>query len=178
MKSIGPPLILLGSDCLTGLQIARILWRRGVPVFGVADQPRSAYCRSRAVVETVEDQGAAGLRSLLDRLRVRYEGLPILLPCTDRSVAWLASLSPSLSGRATVLLPIGDTLDQLGDKAKFHEIASAAGWPVPETRIVREPSDLARVAAEISLPLAVKPPRRSPAWRAANVSPMEALSSE
>ena len=66
------------------------------------------------------------------------------------------------------MLPIGDTLDQLGDKAKFHEIASAAGWPVPETRIVREPSDLARVAAEISLPLVVKPPRRTPAWRDAS----------
>ena len=27
---VKPPVVLLGTDCLTGLQTSRILWRRGV----------------------------------------------------------------------------------------------------------------------------------------------------
>ena len=168
VKSMRPPIILLGSDCLTALQIARILWRRGVPVFGIADRPTSAYCRSRAVVGTFEDQGEAGLYALLDELRADYDGPPIILPCTDRSVAWLANAVSGLSGKATVLMPSGETLDQLADKVRFHEYAIASGWRVPQTWILRDLEGLTRVASEIPVPFVVKPPRRTPAWRDAS----------
>ena len=163
-----PPVILLGNDCLTGLQIARILWRRGVPVFGLADRPDSPYCRSRAIVRTVADTGEDAFTSLLAQLRSRYEEEPAVLPCTDRSTFFLAENAGRLKGERARIVPPAATLDRLGDKAELHLLAQESGWFVPQTRIVREETQLSPAADELGLPLVVKPPRRTSAWLAAS----------
>lgn len=159
-----PPVILLGNDCLTGLQIARILWRRGVPVFGLAGRPESAYCRSRALVRTEADTGEAGFASLLSRLRRDYGEEPVVLPCTDRSTFFLADNAAQLRNERRRLIPSTATLGRLGDKARLSRLARQRGWRVPETRIVHDAAELERAANELSLPLVVKPPRRTPGW--------------
>jgi D-aspartate ligase len=40
-----------------------------------------------------------------------------------------------------------DTVLMLHDKARFHESAVAHGWPVPNGVVVREPSDVAKIAS-------------------------------
>ncbi|MDH3223561.1 MAG: hypothetical protein OEO23_07585, partial [Gemmatimonadota bacterium] len=42
-----PPAVVIGLDSMQGLQAARILTRRGVPVHGIAANPRSALARTR-----------------------------------------------------------------------------------------------------------------------------------
>ena len=162
------PVILLGNDCLTGLQVARILWRRGVPVVGIADRPDSPYCRSRALVRTEAEGGEAGFASLIGRLREEYGAEPVVLPCTDRAAFFLAEHAPRLlRGRPRMIASTG-TLDRLGDKARLPVLARESGWHVPETRVVRDEADLARAGDELSAPLVVKAPRTTPAWRAAS----------
>src|SRR3954470_11708418 len=45
----GPAAVVVGLDCVTGLQTARILHDRAIPVIGVAGDPAHFACRSRAV---------------------------------------------------------------------------------------------------------------------------------
>jgi predicted ATP-grasp superfamily ATP-dependent carboligase len=159
-----PPVVLFGSDCLTGLQIARILWRLGVAVTGVADRPASAYCRTRALRRVATTRDAGELVALLDALKAEHGCPALLLPCTDRFAAWLSGHRDELEGRAVLLWPPADTLDLLADKARFYRWAQEGGFRLPETRVVESLEAIERAAQEMSFPLVIKPPRRTPAW--------------
>ena len=49
----GPAAVVIGLDCATGLQTARILARHGVPVIGIAADRRHPCCRTRVCREIV-----------------------------------------------------------------------------------------------------------------------------
>lgn len=160
-----PPIVLLGSDCLTGLQMARILWRRGVPVIGVADDPGDPYCRSRAVVGSEPAQAwrddPAGRMRAVGRAFGRR---PVAMACSDGFAWWLNEHRAALSDHADFLLPPQDTLRLLSDKSRFYRYALARGLPVPDTRFARNAAELRAAADGMRFPVYLKPPRRTPAW--------------
>ena len=158
------PVVLLGSDCLTGLQIARILWRRGVPVVGIAENPTSPYCRTRAVQRTLAAPDESAFRSLLDDLCATHGRAPLLLPCTDHFAEWLSLRRDPLEGRGRMLLPSADTLDLLANKARFSRYAKGSGCPSPESWVVEELDELMRAAEVMHFPIVMKPARRNPEW--------------
>ena len=49
-----PYAIVIGLDCFTGLQTARILAGRGIPVIGIASDPQHACCRTKACENVLE----------------------------------------------------------------------------------------------------------------------------
>jgi len=163
-----PPALLLGSDSLTGLQIARLLWRRRIPVIGLADRPGSPYCRSRAFSRTLGPGTLDDPVPALEALAADHGARPVLLACSDEHARWLNEHRNLLARHADFLLPDADTLDRLSDKARFYRYGLEQGLALPETRIVKTPEELERAARELGFPLVVKPPRRSAAWRAAS----------
>jgi D-aspartate ligase len=82
-----PYAIVIGLDCITGLQTARILARRGVPVIAIAKDRTHYCCRTNVcqkilVADTSSDEFISMLESLGPGLRQKA----VLFPCTDMSV--------------------------------------------------------------------------------------------
>lgn len=163
------PAILLGIDRLLGLQLARILWRHGIPVVGVAEDPASHHCRTRAARRIVSGRDFdADPEGLLAGWEVEYGARPVVIPCLDERVWWLDAHRALVSRHADFLLPEPEDLARLGDKARFYRLLIERGGPLPETRFVDRPEAREPAARELGLPLIVKPPRRSPGWMRAS----------
>jgi predicted ATP-grasp superfamily ATP-dependent carboligase len=169
MSRFEPTVVLLGVDRLIGLQLARILWQRGVPVVGVALNPRAHYCRTRAVtkvlaMEDFEADPVAALAELSAGSGREADSRPILIPCLDELVWWLAERREELAPHADFLLSSTDCLERLADKAAFCRELEAEGHPLPETRLCADAAALEAAARTLTFPVVVKPPRRSPEW--------------
>ena len=146
-----PPAVVVGLDCVTGLQTARLLAGRGVPVIALAANPRHFCARSRVPrrVVAAPTQGD-GLTRALERLGT---GLPggepaFLLPCTDGAVLTISRDRERLAGPYRFVLPPHGVIERLMDKVAFAEHARDHGLPIPPTVILRTRSD-AEAAAEV-----------------------------
>jgi len=160
-----PPVVLFGSDYLTGLQTARILWRRQVPVIGVANNPRAPFCQTRAVVRAVPFAGLADdPLPLLRELRTQYGARPVVLACTDEFVWWLNDHREAVGEEADFLLAPSDTLRLLADKTQFYRYAIKHKLPLPPTRFIKNTEELEQAAREMTFPLLLKPARHTPEW--------------
>lgn len=160
-----PPVVLLGTHCLTGLQASRILWRKGVPVIGVSDKVKRAYCRTRSVKRTIATPEIwDNPIPPLQEIAAQYEARPVLIPCTDEFVWWLNERRKAIGEVADFLLPPHDVLELLSDKARFYRYATEHNLPLPETRIVATLKELELASREMSFPTVLKPPRKSPEW--------------
>jgi D-aspartate ligase len=159
-----PTAVVVGLDCITGLQTARILAARGVPVTGVASDPRHFCCRTRAVDAVIHQDTAAP--SLIDALEVLANELdrpPVLVPCTDQSVLLIAQHRERLDVCAHVVQPKLQVIETLMDKVAFAGYAEEHGLPVPVTRVVRSEAG-AHAAEALDFPCIVKPAVRSATW--------------
>ena len=114
--SHAPHAVVVGIDVYTGLQTARILASRGVPVIGVAGDPRHPFCRARACERIV----AAGTSSedlvpALQALGPELEHKAILFPCTDMSVLVISRHRHRLADHYHVVLNVGEkkTISQI-----------------------------------------------------------------
>lgn len=164
-----PPAIVLGLDCLTGLQSARLLWRSGIPVVGVAEDPRSPYCRTRAAREVVgADVWGADPRPALRRWREQYRARPVLLPCSDDTVWWVDRHRSALAQEADFLIPSSDVLERTADKGNFYRHCIESGLRLTPTRFLRTEEELLGATREMGLPVVLKPPRRTRAWMEAS----------
>lgn len=159
-----PPAILLGSDCLTGLQVARILWRSGVEVIAVARDRDSPYCRTRATVATFSSTVLENPSSFLSQVRADSGTNPVVLACTDEYAQWLNAHREAVVDHAHLLLPPRDTLDLMSNKARFYRWVVEQGLELPDTRFIRSSEDLERAAQEMAFPIVVKPPHRTRDW--------------
>lgn len=161
-----PPAVVVGLDCTTGLQSARILAARGIPVVGVAADPRHPCCRTRACREVVAaDTGGPGLLEALARLGGRLEGPAVLLPCTDLAVLHLSRGRGELGGAFRLVLPAPDTVETLVDKGRFHAWAEQEGIPVPRARVLACRDDVEAACRELRFPCILKPAVKTPEWK-------------
>lgn len=158
------PAVVIGLDCITGLQTARILAARGAPVVGVAGDVRHFAARTRVcervVASPLDDER---LVDTLVSLRPQLGGRPVLFPCTDLSVLLVSRHRHRLTGYR-VLLPEHDVVELLMDKMRFLQWASAQGLPVPRTAVLRGRDDALLAADSMPYPCVLKPPVKSPTW--------------
>jgi D-aspartate ligase len=160
-----PPAVVIGLDCVTGLQTARILAGHGIPVIGVAANPRHPCCRTRVCERIVAtDTSGPALIDTLVRLGPSLEGAAVLVPCTDLSVLLTSRHREQLSPWFLLSLPDAEVVEMLVDKARFHLFAEREGLPVPPTRLLRSAEDAAEAARELRFPLILKPSVKSPEW--------------
>ena len=90
-----PPAIIVGLDCITGLQSARILSGHGIPIIGIAADPTHFCCRTRACAQVLyADTGSEAFVRVLQALGPGLPQRAVLYPCTDMSVLLISRLSP------------------------------------------------------------------------------------
>jgi D-aspartate ligase len=160
------PAVVVGLDCITGLQAARILAARGVPVIGVASDPKHFCCRTRIVQEVITaDTEGPGLIAALEFLGSQLPGPAVLIPCTDASVLQIAHARQRLAGSYRIVLPETDVLLTLQDKIRFVRFAESIGLPVPATFLLHTRAEAEKAAVALSYPCMLKPTVRTPRWQ-------------
>ena len=173
-----PSAIVLGFDCITGLQIARQLHRFGVQVTGLVANPGHFTAASRAVQRVV----ALGIEDpqLLPRLIDLAEPCrPVLIPATDAAVKFLCAHTDALAPhfRSAVWAP--DAVRRALGKIEFAAEAERHALPVPRTAAVRSLPELRAAAAALRSPYVLKPDHKTPDWdRGAPTKIIEADSPE
>lgn len=159
------PALLLGMDNLIGLQISRFLWKSGVPVIGIAEEPGSHHCRTRSVLRIIPSTELMNdhLR-LLKEIKREFGVKPVLIPCRDEYVWWLSDHQEAIKDHADFLLAPSEVLMRLSDKVQFYQWAMENRLPIPETRFVYSTEDVDRAAKEVRFPIVIKPPRHTVQW--------------
>lgn len=160
-----PRAVVVGLDCATGVQTARVLAGRGVPVVGVVRDPRHPCARTRACERVVVgDTASDALVGVLQTLGAGFGARAVLVPCTDMSVLVASRCRDALAAAYHVLLPPADVVELLLDKARFATFAATAGLPIPPTFVLRGRDDALHAAATLRYPAVLKPAVKTPAW--------------
>jgi D-aspartate ligase len=162
---VRPPAIVIGLDCLQGLQTARILAGRGIPVIGIAKDP-SHYAVSTRVCDTIMtvDTGGPALVDLLVELGPTFGSRPVLFPCQDKNVLVLSRARDRLDAWYSIALADPEVVETLADKASFYEYGASVGLPLPPTYVLRDRADAEHAAARLPYPSILKPSVRLRDW--------------
>jgi D-aspartate ligase len=170
VTSVPPRAVVVGLDNVTGLQSARILARRGVPVIGVAGDPRNFACATNVCERIVmADLGTDALIDALRGIGSNLDRKAVLLPCTDITVMALSRHREALGGAFELVLPDHDVVELLMDKARLAGYLFERGFPLPRTETLRTRADAERAAAVLRFPAVVKPSLKDPGWEAAGL---------
>lgn len=161
------PAIIIGLDSLPGIQLARLLAWRGVPVIALARRPDHYCCKTNVCrhIRFADTQTAAFVDTLLD-LAPTLPDKAVLFPCTDMSVWHLAQQRRRLEDYYHVPLPSTAVIEQLLDKVAFYTYAQAQHLPIPRTCFLSSRHEAEAAAQTLTFPCVLKPPKRTPQWTA------------
>jgi D-aspartate ligase len=160
-----PYALIIGIDCITGLQSARILARHGVPVIGLAKDPNNFCCKTNVCEKILQVNTASeDLVVLLEALGPAFEQKAVLFPCTDMSVLTLSRHRQRLVDKYHIALPEPDVVEMLMDKVSFYTYAQQHDLPIPKTFLLRNRFDAETAANQLAFPCIMKPPIKSPTW--------------
>lgn len=160
-----PYAIIVGLDSIQGLQSARILAGRQVPVVGIS-MNESFYSNKTQVCERIYfvNTGNEEVIDLLIKLGPSLNQKAVLFPCQDKNVLILSKHRDRLSPWYHLMLPAHETIEMLSDKAAFYQYAKANGFPIPQTFILKSQEDALEAAASLKYPCIIKPPVRLSSW--------------
>jgi predicted ATP-grasp superfamily ATP-dependent carboligase len=162
-----PTAVVVGLDCITGLQTARILADRGVPVVGVVADAGHFCARTRFARQiVVSPTSGEALIETLEKLAAHLPGPAVLIPCTDGAVLAISRWRERL-GAYRFVLAEHDVIETLMDKVRFAEYALTAGLPIPATRLLRTEADALAAGAELTYPAVLKPALKTASWTGA-----------
>jgi predicted ATP-grasp superfamily ATP-dependent carboligase len=163
---VQPYAVIIGLDCITGLQTARILARWGVPVIAIASDPNHYCCRTKVCEQILfADTASEAFIKVLEGLGPGLEQKAVLVPCTDMSVLLISRHRRRLGGWYHLALPEPEVVEMLMDKMSFYAYAQAEGLPIPRTFLLRSRADAERAARELAFPCILKPPIKTPTWQ-------------
>lgn len=152
------PAVLIGLDSMQGLQAARILHDRGVPVIAFAKDPKNHACSTNVCEEIrFTDTRSEALLDSLEELGRNLEGKAVLFPCEDRNVQLVSSHRDRLGEWFHIALPPADVVEMLMDKTSFYSFAQDQGLPIPPTYFLRSRQDLDVALATLQFPAILKP---------------------
>lgn len=160
-----PYAIVVGLDSFTGLQTARILHKRGVPVIGISQNPAHACAQTNVCKLKL----SAGLShgefvDLLSELAPKFNQKPVLFPCSDLTVLAISRNREQLAPHYHIALPDAETVEMLVDKVQFYTFAMKEGFPIPQTYFLKNESEMEAIADRMSYPCMMKPPIKAPEW--------------
>lgn len=160
-----PHAFVIGLDCITGLQTARILADHGIPVIALAKDPNHFCCQTRVCERIIRANTAS--EEFIEVLETMGPDLPqkaVLFPCTDMSVLTLSRHRERLAAWYHVVLPEPDVVEMLMDKVHFYTYAQQKGLPIPRTFFLRSRADAEDAANQLTFPCIMKPPMKTPTW--------------
>ena len=159
MTAARTPAIVLSGHTMA-LAVVRALGRAGVPVVVLHYDARDMAQTSRFVVADIrvphplEDDG--GFIDALMAQGRRFDG-GILIPASDESIVAASRHKALLQQHYLVACPEWEITERFIDKTKTYALARSNDIPAPRTVVPLGPEDLADLAAEIGLPLLLKP---------------------
>ncbi len=160
-----PYAIVIGLDCITGLQTARILADRNVPVIAIAKDLNHPCCRTKVCERIIHAHtGSEEFIRTLENLGPTLSQKAVLFPCTDMSVLLISRNRERLRGWYQIALPAPETVEMLMDKVHFYTYAQEAGLPIPGTFFLKSRGDAEQAAAKLNYPCILKPPMKTPTW--------------
>ena len=162
-----PNVIVIGLDCMTGLQSTRIFVNHGIPVIGIAKNAKHYCARSRLPEKIYEaDIASEAFITLLERIGPDFAVKPVLIPCTDMSVFQISTHREKLEPYYRFALPAHDTVAMLMNKVSFYQYALDHELAIPKTFLLHNKEDAERFAEELSYPALLKPPLKTKLWEA------------
>jgi D-aspartate ligase len=161
----GAPAVIIGLDCLPGIQTARILAENGVRVIGIARDPNHPFshtntCAAIRFITLAQDE----LMSALEVISSEFDQKAVLYPCTDRSVLLVSRNRRVLQQHYHIALPEPETLEMLMDKTSFFRFAREHGLPVPATFLLRTRDEAIAASQQIPFPGIMKPGFKTSNW--------------
>jgi predicted ATP-grasp superfamily ATP-dependent carboligase len=161
-----PNAIIIGLDSITGLQTARILFQRGIPVIGIAKDLTHFCCKTNVCAQILETRtDNEELISTLERLRPTLKEKAVLFPCSDIAVLVISRYRDRLQAGYHIVLPAADVIEMMIDKVKFYRYARESGFPIPDTYFLSSRGDAEKATRQLGFPAILKPPYRSDQWR-------------
>ncbi len=156
------PAVVLGLDTMQGLQTARILARRGVPVFGYVNHSSSYAARTNVCRQVF---GLDESEDLVEHLcSLDFGCKPVLIPCQDGKVLTVSRNRDRLARHFEFVLPEAATVEMMMDKTSFYRYARIHGFPIPPTFFVADRRQAETAAAQVPYPAVIKPSYRSTGW--------------
>lgn len=160
-----PYAIIIGLDSMQGIQAARILAHRKVPVIALAEDPKHPSCRTRVCEEILfANTGSEELIRTLDTLGPTLSEKAVLFPCEDKNVWLLSRYRQRLEEWYHLVLPEEDVVEMMMDKVRFYAYAEEEGFPIPRTFFLRSKADAEEAARRLTFPCILKPPNTSQGW--------------
>lgn len=160
-----PHAVILKLDSITGLQTSRILTRYGIPVIGIADDPRNFCCRTNSCERVLAaDKSNEGLIDTLIKLGKELGRKSALFPCSDDSVLAVSMHRELLKDRYGFVIADHEVVELLMNKVKLYRYLARSGFPIPPTYFISNKSDIEETANKVKYPCIVKPPRLTKAW--------------
>jgi D-aspartate ligase len=144
------------------LNVVRSLGRCGIPVTVIAEYEnapasQSRYCTEFALIPLFTRDPKA-LRNFLIEYAGRQTHRPVLFPTADPDLLLLSQLRAELRQHFHLPLASASLVDTLVDKARFAELASQHGLPVPATHVAHTLEEAAELASRLRFPVMLKPP--------------------
>lgn len=166
-RSARAPAVVIGLDCPTGLQTARILHDRMVRVIGIARDTGHPCVRTNVCERVIgADTTGRPLVLALRRLGRELGTRSVLFPCTDMSVLVVSRHRTALAPWFHIVLPDADVVELLVDKVRFYDFAQGARLPLPRTCFLRSRADAEQAATVLRFPAVLKPAVKTPDWEA------------
>ena len=133
-ESQQPCAIVIGLNGMVGLQTARILARRNVPVLAIAKDPdhhisRTRVCKQILFAHTESEE----IIDLLKAVGPQLNQKAVLFPCGDMNVSLVSLHRDSLTDWFHISLPPHDVVEMTANKASFYAYAQREGFPIPRT---------------------------------------------
>ncbi len=151
-----PPCIVLGLETQIGLSLVRELGRAGVPVIGIAHNPRAIGLRSRYLARgvVVADSRSEALLATIRDLGQEL-GPCCLLTVSETNLTWLNEHRGEL-GQVRLAIPDAERLALVLDKQRTLAAARSVGITVPETAEPESIEQARQLASNFSFPAVLK----------------------
>ena len=157
--------IVIGLDSITGLQTARLLARRGIPVWAITNNLSHFAAHTRVCRKILQaDTASEDLIVLLENIADGFSVKPVLYPCSDNSVLQISRNRARLEDHYHLALPSHEAVTLLMSKAGFAHHAMEHGFRVPITIDVYQQSDLEAAIPRLRFPCVLKPALKDVRW--------------
>lgn len=159
------PAIIIGLDSIQGLQTARILSKRGIPVIGIAKSPHHYGTKTKVCEQVIiADTSGEEVIRVLEDLGKKLTTKSVLFPCQDKTVLLISQFRRFLDRWYHIVLPGEEIVEMMLDKAKFYSFAQQHGFPIPTTYVLKNRNEAEEAARGLNYPSVLKPPWRPETW--------------
>lgn len=155
------PAVVTPLDEHMGLDIARSLAKRGIPVYGIdsdASVPgRHSKCCRFVQSPNPEGDGEADYLQFLEDFGRKLGCKAVLYPLSDMHVLLCSRNRITLQEYYEYVMPDHDTVERLTTKDGLQAVAWEFGIPAPETIVLSRASEIEAIASRITYPAILKP---------------------